>query len=72
MYFNGFCKIMLQLLFAIPFPCIKLTVPLKSKLPVASCFRHDANHVARYANRVARYAICVVQESSKRKMSGIN
>ena len=34
------------------------TVPLKSKLPVASRFRRDANRVAR--------------ESSKRKMSGIN
>ena len=33
------------------------TVPLKSKLPVASRFRRDANRVAR--------------ESSKRKMSGI-
>ena len=41
------------------------TVPLKSKLPVASRFRRDANRVARYAIRVAR-------ESSKRKMSGIN
>ena len=48
--------------------CIKVhldTVPLKSKLPVASRFRRDANLVARYAIRVAR-------ESSKRKMSGIN
>ena len=34
------------------------TVPLKSKLPVVSCFRRDA--------------IRVVRESSKRKMSGIN
>ena len=48
------------------------TVPLKSKLPVASRFRRDANRVARYANRVARYAIRVARESSKRKMSGIN
>ena len=37
---------------------LTLTVPLKSKLPVASRFRRDANRVAR--------------ESSKRKMSGIN
>ena len=48
------------------------TVPLKSKLPVASRFRRDANRVARYANHVARYAIRVARESSKRKMSGIN
>ena len=41
------------------------TVPLKSKLPVASSFRRDAN-------RVARYAIHGARESSKRKMSGIN
>ena len=44
---------------------LRYTVPLKSKLPVASRFRRDANRVARYAIRVAR-------ESSKRKMSGIN
>ena len=37
---------------------LAITVPLKSKLPVASRFRRDANRVAR--------------ESSKRKMSGIN
>ena len=43
---------------------VQCTVPLKSKLPVASRFRRDANRVARYAIRVAR-------ESSKRKMSGI-
>ena len=53
------------------YTCIP-TVPLKSKLPVASRFRRDANRVARYANRVARYAIRVARESSKRKMSGIN
>ena len=33
---------------------LETTVPLKSKLPVASRFRHDANHVARYMNRVAQ------------------
>ena len=37
---------------------LAITVPLKSKIPVASRFRRDANRVAR--------------ESSKRKMSGIN
>ena len=33
------------------------TVPLKSKLPVASRLACDANRVARDANRVARDAI---------------
>ena len=51
---------------------ITVTVPLKSKLPVASRFRRDANRVARDANRDARYANRVARESSKRKMSGIN
>ena len=28
---------------------IKGTVPLKSSLPVVSCFRHDVNRIARFA-----------------------
>ena len=67
------CKLPVYLFISLMFESLLFcTVPLKSKLPVASRFRRDANRVARYANRVARYAIRVARESSKRKMSGIN
>ena len=43
------------------------TVPLKSKLPVASRFLCNENHVVRYAILVARHENRVARESFNRK-----